>query len=178
MEANAHAAALLAELNQDLELIKQMESHLHDLDLCRALAPRLMSSIQNSILIASDRPPSSETPKRRYIRRKHALAAWEGDAMHSRTRKVRLSSVAGESKVLKYGQKESQISKSLFPVHPQRAPPSAAPHAKKLVQRSDNDLLVFDVTYHELLTCLQQRREQEEQACNVRQPRTEDGREA
>ncbi|KAG6506216.1 transcription factor WRKY19-like [Zingiber officinale] len=162
MEVNARAAALLAELNQALELLKQLESHLHDrdLDLCRALAPRLMSSIQNSIdLIASDRPPRTVTPKRR-------------KALHSWTRKVRLSSMVGGVEGTghddgftwrKYGQKE--ILGAKYPRAYFRCTHSASLGcpAKKQVQRSDDDLLVFDVTYHELHTCLQQRREQEEQ---------------
>ncbi|KAG6502808.1 hypothetical protein ZIOFF_035096 [Zingiber officinale] len=65
-------------------------------------------------------------PPRRSLSYSREPPTSRAKALHSRTRKVRLSPVAGESKVLKYGQKESQISK--------------------------------------LHTCLQQRREQEEQA--------------
>ncbi|XP_074573657.1 transcription factor WRKY19-like [Curcuma longa] len=168
MKADACVAALLAELKQALELIEHLESHLHDPELCRALVPRLMSSIQNSILIASDdRPPRSshfqgprseaETPKRRKT------------LLHSWTRKVRLSSVAGGVEGAghddgftwrKYGQKE--ILGAKYPRAYFRCAHSASHGcpAKKQVQRSDDDLLVFDVTYHGHHTCLQQPREQ------------------
>ncbi|KAG6523423.1 transcription factor WRKY19-like isoform X1 [Zingiber officinale] len=89
MESNACAAALLAELSQAKELLKELELNLHCLDLCKALTPRIASSIHNSFLMAEsfeannghDRPPSSSlalrprtlsTPKRRYVRTSHA----------------------------------------------------------------------------------------------------------
>ncbi|KAG6523426.1 hypothetical protein ZIOFF_013283 [Zingiber officinale] len=85
METNACAAALLAELSQAKELLKELELNLHCLDLCKALTPRIASSIHNSFLMAEsfstkaghdqslfsslDLRPRTLTPRRRHVLR-------------------------------------------------------------------------------------------------------------
>ncbi|XP_074556142.1 transcription factor WRKY19-like [Curcuma longa] len=179
MEANA-CAALLAELNQAKKLLEQLELNLHGLDLCRALTPRIASSIHNSILMAEsfclnaghDRPPCSSLalgPHAETPRRRKSLRSWRCQ--------VRLSSVAGGVKVpgdddgftwRKYGQKEilgAKYPRAYFRCA-QRA--SHGCPAKKQVQRSDDDPSVYDVTYQDDHTCLEQPRGEEQ--CGARGP--------
>ncbi|XP_042466416.1 transcription factor WRKY19-like isoform X2 [Zingiber officinale] len=174
MESNACAAALLAELSQAKELLKELELNLHCLDLCKALTPRIASSIHNSFLMAEsfeannghDRPPSSSlalrprtlsTPKRR-----KSLYSWRCQ--------VRVSSVArgvegpGEDDGFtwrKYGQKEILGAKYPRAYFRCTHRTSHGCPAKKQVQRSDDDPSVYDVTYHANHTCLEQPREEE-----------------
>ncbi|XP_074592393.1 transcription factor WRKY19-like [Curcuma longa] len=190
MEASARAA-LLAELNQAMELVRQLQFNPRDLCNCKTLTPRIASSIHNSILMAEssepfgtnaghDRPPCSsvalrpraETSRRRYVLRMHA----DSDlicrkSLRSWRCQVRLSSVAGGVKVpgdddgfawRKYGQKKilgAKYPRSYFRCA-HRA--SHGCPAKKQVQRSDDDPSVYDVTYDDVHTCLEQPREEEQ----------------
>ncbi|XP_074560354.1 transcription factor WRKY19-like [Curcuma longa] len=174
MEAN-DCAALLAELNQAKKLLEQLELNLQGLDLCKALTPRIASSIHNSILMAEsfglnaghDRPPYSSLALRPHAetpRRRKSLRLWRCQ--------VRLSSTAGGVKVpgdddgftwRKYGQKEilgAKYPRAYFRCA--RRASHGCP-AKKQVQRSEDDPSVYDVTYHEDHTCLQQPREEKEE---------------
>ncbi|XP_042460102.1 transcription factor WRKY19-like [Zingiber officinale] len=175
METNTCAAALLAELSQAKELLNEQELNLHCLDLCKALTPRIASSIHNSILMAEsfeanaghDRPPCSSLalrPRTLTPRRRKSLCSWRCQ--------VRVSSVAGGVEGpgeddgftwRKYGQKE--ILRAKYPRAYFRCAhrDSHSCPAKKQVQRSDNDPSVYDLTYHDYHTCLQQPGEEEEQ---------------
>ncbi|XP_074555803.1 transcription factor WRKY19-like [Curcuma longa] len=173
MEANA-CAALLAELNQAEKLLKQLELNLQGLDLCKALTPRIASSIHNSILMAEsfclnaghDRPPCSSLALRPHAetpRRRKSLRSWRCQ--------VRLSSGAGGGKVpgdddgftwRKYGQKEILGAKYPRAYFRCTHRTSQGCPAKKQVQRSDDDPSVYDVTYHEDHTCIEQPREEEQ----------------
>ncbi|KAG6523427.1 hypothetical protein ZIOFF_013284 [Zingiber officinale] len=120
METNTCAAALLAELSQAKELLKELELNLHCLDLCKALTPRIASSIHNSFLMAESFStkaghdqslfsslalrPRTLTPRRRYVRTSHARSTARmvmevriicRKSLCSWRRQVRVSSVAG-----------------------------------------------------------------------------------
>ncbi|XP_042466419.1 transcription factor WRKY19-like [Zingiber officinale] len=180
METNACAAALLAELSQAKELLKELELNLHCLDLCKALTPRIASSIHNSFLMAEsfstkaghdqslfsslDLRPRTLTPRRRMS----LLRSWRCQ--------VRLSSVSGGVKGQgeddgftwrKYGQKE--ILGAKYPRAYFRCAHRASRGcpAKKQVQRSDDDPSVYDVTYHGDHTCLEQH-DQEQSAAALK----------
>ncbi|XP_042466417.1 transcription factor WRKY19-like isoform X1 [Zingiber officinale] len=197
METNACAAALLAELSQAKELLKELELNLHCLDLCKALTPRITSSIHNSILMAEsfeanaghDRPPCSSlalrprtlTPKRRYVRNSHARSTVRmvmkvriicRKSLYSWRCQVRVGTVAGGVEGpgeddgftwRKYGQKEILGAKYPRAYFRCAHRDSHSCTAKKQVQRSDNDPSVYDVTYHDYHTCLQQQEEEEEE---------------
>ncbi|XP_074555804.1 transcription factor WRKY19-like [Curcuma longa] len=189
MEASA-GAALLAELNQAKKLLLQLELNLHGLDLCKALTPRIASSIHNSILMAEsfclnaghDRPPCSSLALRPHAetpRRRKSLRSWRCQ--------VRLSSVAGGVEGpgeddgftwRKYGQKA--ILGAKYPRAYFRCAHRASHGcpAKKQVQRSEDDPSVYDVTYHEDHTCLQQPREEKEEQGGAMQGHQEQSAEA
>ncbi|XP_042460820.1 transcription factor WRKY19-like isoform X1 [Zingiber officinale] len=180
MESNACAAALLAELSQAKELLKELELNLHCLDLCKALTPRIASSIHNSFLMAESFStkaghdqslfsslalrPRTLTPRRRMS----LLRSWRCQ--------VRLSSVSGGVKGQgegdgftwrKYGQKE--ILGAKYPRAYFRCAHRASHGcpAKKQVQRSDDDPSVHVVTYHGDHTCLEQH-DQEQSAAALK----------
>ncbi|XP_042460825.1 transcription factor WRKY19-like [Zingiber officinale] len=179
MKTNASAAALLAELSQAKELLKELELNLHCLDLCKALTPRIASCIHNSILMAEsfeannghDRPPCSSLALRRRTltpKRRKSLYSWRCQ--------VRVGSVAGGVKGQgeddgftwrKYGQKE--ILGAKYPRAYFRCAHRASHGcpAKKQVQRSDDDPSVYDVTYHGDHTCLEQH-DQEQSAAALK----------
>ncbi|WOK97937.1 putative WRKY transcription factor 53 [Canna indica] len=142
-----HGSPLLAELNQAMELARQLQSHLDHP--CKALALEIVSSIEKSILFAQSgglggdigaSPPSAaEMMKRRKMSQVRVSSIGEEDGYSWR----------------KYGQKDI-----LGANHPRAYYRCTHRHtrgcpATKQVQRSDDDPAVFEVTYHGAHTCLE-----------------------
>ncbi|KAG6523421.1 hypothetical protein ZIOFF_013278 [Zingiber officinale] len=185
MESNACAAALLAELSQAKELLKELELNLHCLDLCKALTPRIASSIRNSFLMAESFStkaghdqslfsslalrPRTLTPRRRHVLRIHAVLTHmavkptddEGLILWFQLQDVAaaIMEVPGEAELAFLDRRRAYFRCAHRASH-------GCP-AKKQVQRSDDDPSVYDVTYHGDHTCLEQH-DQEQSAAALK----------
>ncbi|URD73084.1 WRKY transcription factor [Musa troglodytarum] len=184
---------LVAELARALELVRQLESHLSNpapIDLCKSVAPKILSSIQRSILMAKSSDPDGEQQaagdsprsessslafkdhsRKELIKKRKTLHKW--------TNQVRLTPGTGGVEGLvddgyswrKYGQKDILGAK-----HPRAYYRCTHRHtqgcsATKQVQRSDEDPLMYEITYVEAHTCLQKPQRASASACQVPQRR-------
>ncbi|CAL9193475.1 unnamed protein product [Musa hybrid cultivar] len=184
---------LVAELARALELARQLESLLSNpapIDLCKSVAPEILSSIQRSILMAKSSDPDadqqaagdsprseSSSPAFKVHDRKELIK--KRKTLHKWTNQVRLTPGTGgvEGSVddgyswRKYGQKDILGAK-----HPRAYYRCTHRHtqgcsATKQVQRSDEDPLMFDITYVGAHTCLQKPQRASASACQVPQRR-------
>ncbi|WOL01491.1 hypothetical protein Cni_G10207 [Canna indica] len=171
---------LLAELARIQQLGKQMEAELSQHSAARSCKPLLrgmLSSVRNSILIAKasnepdDSPPDagSETCKFAFrdqmSKKRKTLPKW--------TSEVRVGSAGGGAGLAdgtaedgynwrKYGQKDILGAKYPRGYYRCTHRMTRSCPATKQVQRSDEDPLLFHVTYHGNHTCFQRQQRQKE----------------
>ncbi|URE09670.1 WRKY transcription factor [Musa troglodytarum] len=169
-------STLMAELARALELVSQLQSHLDHpsaAELCKSLATEILSSIGKSILMAKSGDPDGELQAGDSPRSENSSPAFRDPgrrdlmkkrkAMHKLTNQVRLIPGVGgvEGPVddgyswRKYGQKDILGAKHPRAYYRCTHRSSQGCQATKQVQRSDEDPLVFDVTYLGTHTCLQ-----------------------
>ncbi|KAJ8483543.1 hypothetical protein OPV22_016028 [Ensete ventricosum] len=179
-------STLMAELARALELVSELQSHLDHpsaAELCKSLATEILSSIGKSILMAKSGDPDGELQAGDSPRSENSSPAFRDPGrrdlmkkrktMHKWTNQVRLIPGVGgvEGPVddgyswRKYGQKDILGAKHPRAYYRCTHRSSQGCQATKQVQRSDEDPLVFDVTYLGTHTCLQRPQKTPTSAC-------------
>ncbi|RWW09170.1 hypothetical protein GW17_00027342 [Ensete ventricosum] len=164
---------LVAELARALELARQLESHLSNpapVDLCKSVAPKILSSIQRSILMAKSSDPDGEQQAAGDSPRSESSSPAFKD--HNRKEMIKKSGgvegpVDDGYSWRKYGQKDILGAKHPRCTHRHTQGCSAT----KQVQRSDEDPLMFDITYVGAHICLQKPQRASASACQLPQQR-------
>ncbi|KAG6507610.1 probable WRKY transcription factor 41 [Zingiber officinale] len=183
---------LMAELARALRLVQQLDSHLScpsPAESCKSLAPDILSSIQKSILMAQSSNPGSpasaggsprsdsSSPAFRDQERKEMMK--KRKTLHKWTRQVKLTPGAAggvEGPVddgyswRKYGQKDILGAKHPRAYYRCTHRKTQGCPATKQVQRSDDDPLLFDITYLGTHSCLQRPQNKEQQQQRKQRP--------
>ncbi|WOK95741.1 hypothetical protein Cni_G04448 [Canna indica] len=171
---------LLAELARALQLVRQLESHLaysSQTDSCKSLAPEILSSIRKSILMAKSSDadggeqhdagagdsPRSESSSPAFKDHSQKMMIKKRKTLHKWTKQLRLTAGAGgvEGPLedghswRKYGQKDILGAKHPRAYYRCTHRNTQGCPATKQVQRSDDDPLLFDITYLGTHSCLQ-----------------------
>ncbi|XP_074567832.1 putative WRKY transcription factor 41 [Curcuma longa] len=174
-EGVEHGTPLMAELARALQLVRELESHLaHSTpaDSCKSLAPEILYSIQKSILMVqsssldsdgappsttgdSPCPPSEGHDCKQMKKNRNTLHKW--------TTQVRLipggaggveGPVDDGYSWRKYGQKDILGAKHPRAYYRCTNRNTQSCPATKQVQRSDEDPLLFNITYRGIHSCL------------------------
>ncbi|XP_008791438.1 probable WRKY transcription factor 53 [Phoenix dactylifera] len=175
---------LISELIQVQELVRQLEAHLDQpspIEFCKSLARKILPSVEKSISLArmsdsegqkqlagtesprsATESPRSENSNQAFKDSDRKEMSKKRKTLPKRTSQVAVSPGAGVEGPLddgyswrKYGQKEILGAKYPRGYYRCTHRNTQGCTATKQVQRSDENPLVFDVTYHGAHTCLQ-----------------------